>query len=124
MARTILFFADGTWQSADQKSPSNVAQLFSALGGSNISGADTDPEQERVLAVDGAPVQIARYIHGVGADSNLLASIAGGAQGIGLNAQVLRGYTFRERRVLPGDAIAWPPKSGSTGRRIAIRRMA
>ena len=105
MARTILFFADGTWQSADQKSPSNVAQLFSALGGSNISGADTDPEQERVLAVDGAPVQIARSLHGVGAESNRLASIAGGALGIGLIAQVLRGYTFLSRRVLPGDAI-------------------
>ena len=105
MPRTILFFADGTWQSADQKYPSNVVRLFSALGGSNISGGDTDPEQERVLAVNDAPVQIARYIHGVGADSNFLASVAGGALGVGLIAQVLRGYTFLSRRVLPGDAI-------------------
>lgn len=102
MSRTILFFADGTWQRARQTEPSNVATLFGALHGTNISASAGGEEQERVSG-DGA--QIARYIDGVGADGDLAQKIAGGALGIGLIAQVLRGYTFLSRRAEDGDRI-------------------
>lgn len=102
MSRTILFLADGTWQNFTQPNPSNVARLFEALAGTDIRVSSDGMERERITD-DGA--QIARYIDGVGSDGPLLQKIEGGAVGIGLIAQVLRGYTFLSRRVIEGDAV-------------------
>lgn len=106
MARNLLFFADGTWQSADNKNQSNVIKLFSSLAGNNTVGAANAREQERSYpGADGSNPHVAKYINGVGSDTNALAAAAGGVLGLGLITNVLRGYTYLSRQYQPGDAI-------------------
>lgn len=112
MAKNILFCADGTWNGddndpADSTNPSNVLKLFH-----NLDGVDTidtyglADEQERMLAgADGTPLQVAKYLHGVGDSANWLVKLIGGTLGAGLVARVVRGYTFVSRHYQPGDAI-------------------
>ena len=125
MAKTIVVCADGTWNgpAADSKvspleeaasegelhsgSVTNVAKLFTNLAG------DTTPEtlalaneQEKVLR-DAArkPVQVAKYLHGVGDSRNPIVKLLGGTMGVGLINRIVRGYTFISREWTPGDAI-------------------
>jgi len=54
---------------------------------------------------NGVPVQVAKYVHGVG-DSAKLPKIAKiGAFGAGLVARIARGYTYISRNYVPGDSI-------------------
>lgn len=114
MAKNLIFCGDGTWNGpgedepgARSGNPTNVFKLFS-----NLEGRDTPEslrladEQER-LALDaaGQPVQLAKYLHGVGDSENPLVKLLGGAFGAGLIARVVRGYTFLSRNYAPGDAI-------------------
>jgi hypothetical protein len=125
MSKTIVFCADGTWNgpddqpsSGDGNSPvgtdgcepqlTNVCKLFAWLSGdlqppgSNWGGA----EMEKSLAdSNGTPVQIAKYIHGVGDSQQLLDKVAGGAFGVGVVARIARGYTYISRNFVPGDNI-------------------
>jgi hypothetical protein len=114
MAKNIVFCADGTWNGPgeadhdDQNSPaSNVFKLFLALDG--IDDPDTArlaKEQERTLsAPDGAVLQVAKYLHGVGDSANFLARLLGGTLGVGLITRIVRGYTFVSRHYEAGDRI-------------------
>jgi len=106
MGKSILFFADGTWQGADGGSKSNVLTLFQALAGDNTLGGAKDDEQEKFWpGSDGAPAHVAKYIHGVGDGGNWWSNLVGGAFGAGLIFRVLRGYTFISRQHQPGDRI-------------------
>jgi uncharacterized protein (DUF2235 family) len=113
MSKTLIFCADGTWNSPNQAEntdhtadPTNVFKLFTWLAGADsadsIRNAD---EQERRLVSQGAPVQIAKYIHGVGDSRNPIVKLMGGTLGSGVISRVVRGYTFLARNYLPGDRI-------------------
>jgi uncharacterized protein (DUF2235 family) len=114
MPKTIVFCADGTWNgpgNADQihdgctPQLTNVCKLFGWLAGS----ADRpwgSPEMEKTLAgADAAPVQIAKYIHGVGDSQAILDKVAGGAFGVGVVARIARGYTYISRNYVAGDSV-------------------
>lgn len=108
MAKTILFFADGTWNgpgedAGGQVTGTNVFKLFAALEG--VDGAESlccANEQER--ATQDAQ-QAAKYLHGVGDSRNWLVRGLGGAVGAGLIARIVRGYTFLSRAYEPGARI-------------------
>jgi uncharacterized protein (DUF2235 family) len=110
--KNIVFCADGTWNGdsedpADITNPTNVLKLFHNLAGvDSIEQIRLADEQERVLSdQDGAVLQIAKYLHGVGDSSNWLIKLVGGTVGTGLISRVIRGYTFLSRNYQPGDQI-------------------
>ena len=113
MNKTLIFCADGTWNGPNQDddndgSPdfTNVYKLFLGLEGElspeTLRNAD---EQEKWLMYGVRPVQIAKYIHGVGDSRNPIHRIIGGAFGAGIIARIVRGYTFISRNYEDGDSI-------------------
>lgn len=113
MGKVVIFCADGTWNGPDQDddndgSPdfTNVYKLFIGLDGELATDTLLNAgEQEKSLIVSGAPVQVAKYIHGVGDSKNPIRKLMGGAFGAGIIARIVRGYTFISRNYQPGDAI-------------------
>ncbi len=114
MPKTIVFCADGTWNrpgtddNADQPSyPTNVFKTFANLAGvDSVADIRKANEQERTAADgQGAVLQIAKYLHGVGDSDNILVKLLGGAIGAGIIARIVRGYTFVSRNYVPGDLI-------------------
>src|SRR5215468_10302527 len=112
MAKNIIFCSDGTWNGPTQDGdhdrtadPTNVFKLFSNLDGSNAPETDllANEQERRLLAADGAPLQVAKYLHGVGDSNNFLVKVLGGAGGAGLITRIVRGYTFISRNYVPGD---------------------
>ncbi|WP_322030142.1 DUF2235 domain-containing protein [Paraburkholderia sp. J76] len=125
MSKTIVFCADGTWNGPDDPAGksdgdapdsvagclpelTNVCKLFAWLNG-NIVPEGTDwggIEMEKALPdASGKPIQIAKYIHGVGNSQQLLDKVAGGAFGVGVVARIARGYTYISRNFEAGDSI-------------------
>lgn len=109
--KRIVLCLDGTWNGPDAKddagatTPTNVQKVFEALKGSGPLGP-TDNEKEVSAPGDGDfPGQAAKYIHGVGDTSNVLARTLQGAVGLGLVARIVRGYTYLSREYQPGDDI-------------------
>jgi uncharacterized protein (DUF2235 family) len=113
MEKNIIFCADGTWNNPNQDhdrdeiaDPTNVYKLFLCLDGMDSPAALlTANEQEKELASDGATLQIAKYIHGVGDSRNPIGRIIGGAFGAGIISRIVRGYTFISRNYEPGAKI-------------------
>lgn len=114
MPKTIVFCADGTWNGPAAPTeedvsapPTNVFKLFSNLAGEDSPGTLLlAKEQERALAdTNGAVLQIAKYLYGVGDSSNFLVQVLGGTLGAGLITRIVRGYTFISRNYLAGDRI-------------------
>lgn len=121
MSKTIVFCADGTWNGAEEKTDgnapggatglqpglTNVCKTFAWLDGViQPNGAWGGVEMEKVLAdANGAPVQIAKYLHGVGDSKRLPDRIVGGAFGVGVVARIARGYTYISREYQAGDRI-------------------
>jgi hypothetical protein len=99
----IVFLADGTWNGPGQTNEvaqtTNVFKLFSLLDGADeLATLALAKEQERMLrSSDGALVQVAKYLHGVGDSENALVRMLGGAFGAGVIARIVRGYTFISR---------------------------
>ena len=114
MTKNVAFFSDGTWNGPGQDENAdgvpditNVLKLYNETAG-NISLATRrlENEQEKVLAdPDGATIQVAKYIHGVGDSGNALIKILGGTFGAGIVERIVRGYTFVSRNCDPGDPI-------------------
>jgi uncharacterized protein (DUF2235 family) len=114
MSKNIAFFADGTWNGPGQDDnndgipdPTNVFRLFD-----NLEGDDTpeskllqDEQEQIALGPDGLPIQISKYLHGVGDSRNVIHKIIGGGFGAGLINRIVRGYTFISRSYEPGDSI-------------------
>lgn len=113
MSKTIVFCADGTWNNPNEDEnhdqtadPTNVYKLFTGLDGT-LSPASLllADEQEKELAENGATIQVAKYLHGVGDSRNPIIKILGGAFGAGIISRVVRGYTFISRNYQAGDGI-------------------
>jgi uncharacterized protein (DUF2235 family) len=114
MSKTIVFCADGTWngpgdldQTRDGCTPqlTNVCKLFGWLQGTSDRDWGSPEMEKSLVGGDGQPVQIAKYIHGVGDSPAILAKVAGGAFGVGVVARVARGYTYISRNYESGDRI-------------------
>jgi uncharacterized protein (DUF2235 family) len=122
--KQIVFCADGTWngpgaEPADdidgasqtdadiRDGVTNVVKLFANLAGQVT--AETQAlrnEAEKVLkSADGAPVQVAKYLHGVGDSRHAVVKALGGVLGAGVIGRIVRGYTFISRNYDPGDSI-------------------
>ena len=111
MAKNVIFCADGTWNGTGgayeiaDANPTNVLKLFRNLAGYSGQVPDAAEMEITAPAERGAPEQRAKYLHGVGDTSNMLAQMAEGALGLGLICRVLRGYTYLSRNYAAGDAI-------------------
>lgn len=126
--KTIIFCADGTWNglpssndspqahsavAADTTSElgeglagcSNVYRLFDCLRGDIQAAVSDKKEQEKIFSPQNSPLQVAKYIHGVGDSSNVVQKFAEGAFGIGVVARIARGYTYISRNYNKGDTI-------------------
>jgi uncharacterized protein (DUF2235 family) len=123
--KTIIFCADGTWngpedatgesvlESADVATElttaalTNVVKLYSNLAGATLPEAIAlKNEDEKVLTdSQGAPIQVCKYLHGVGDSNNILVKFMGGIFGCGVVSRIVRGYTFISRYYEPGDDI-------------------
>ena len=121
----ILYCADGTWNGPGPLGPvddidgsasrtgegavrsTNVWKLFVDLAGTVTADTAALPsEQEKVFSgAEGLPVQVAKYMHGVGDSSNLAIKALGGLLGAGVIVRIVRGYTYISRNYVPGDAI-------------------
>lgn len=114
MPKTIVFCADGTWNSPtsdDDKDGTpeitNVYKTFLTLKGECDSKSllESD-EQEKVLkGENGSVIQVAKYINGVGSERNIANKLFGGAGGAGTINRIVRGYTFISRNYEKGDSI-------------------
>ena len=81
MSKMIVFCADGTWNGPGNPDPlhdgctpqlTNVCKLFGWLQGATDRPWGS-PEMEKVLSdASGTPIQIAKYIHGVGDSQAIL----------------------------------------------------
>ena len=121
----ILYCADGTWNGpADPDLAEDIDAAASATGEGaarttnvwkvfvDLAGAVTPEtaamprEQEKIFTGAGSvPLQVAKYMHGVGDSSNLVIKALGGVLGAGVIARIVRGYTYISRNFEPGDAI-------------------
>jgi hypothetical protein len=93
--RHLIVCCDGTWNSPDQDSPTNVRRIFNALD-------RTDRTK-----------QLSRYIPGVGTEGGLISRMVGGGFGVGLGfgpgrglaANVLEAYHWLITMYEPEDRI-------------------
>ncbi|MEV5085895.1 DUF2235 domain-containing protein, partial [Streptomyces sp. NPDC056159] len=94
--RYLIVCCDGTWNSPDQESVTNVRRLFNALD-------KTDPSK-----------QLSYYVPGVGTEGGVVSRLADGGFGVGLGfgpgrslaANVLEGYHWLITNYQPVDYIA------------------
>lgn len=109
--KNIIFCADGTWNGPTETdpnglaTPSNVQKLFENLAGQLTTPIGAEMERSSPPTSSSSIEQVAKYIHGVGDTSNVLARHIEGDFGIGLLPRLIRGYTFLSRNYEPGDAI-------------------
>lgn len=114
MAKSLVFFADGTWNAPDMDEnddhtpdPTNVYKLFLALEGalSPESIRQSDEQEKVLLESNGATVMVAKYLHGVGDSRSPIRKLLGGAFGAGVISRIVRGFTFISRNYEQGDRI-------------------
>jgi uncharacterized protein (DUF2235 family) len=121
MSKTIIYFADGTWngngESLDQPNEesfskdTNVYKLFLWLEGEAMMTEHHGPGLKSWMKVFPQPrvssaSQVAMYCHGVG-DNRWIPSerVLGGALGAGLTTRLRLGYTFISQYYKSGDKI-------------------
>jgi uncharacterized protein (DUF2235 family) len=120
MSKNIVFCADGTWNGVpkddgddleDKTVPdsgvTNVVKLFQNLSGTITPETKALVNEHEKVSSDaaGKPVQVAKYLHGVGDSKNLADKLLGGVFGIGVVSRIVRGYTFISRNYEAGDRI-------------------
>lgn len=86
MAKRLVVCCDGTWNTINQKYPTNVAEVHKA-----------------VAATGGGMRQQKHYVEGVG--NKPWSRFTGGAFGAGLSDNVLDAYRFVVRNYEPGDEL-------------------
>lgn len=97
MAKLVVCL-DGTNQTFTQPHPTNVALIFTALGGVAADAGNGSLET--------APAGVrGKYLPGVGTQGNPLLKALGSAFGDGIAEPIVRGYTFLSRSWSPGDEI-------------------
>ena len=114
-AKTIVLFADGTWNGVESDeeenptgcNPSNVLKLFRNLEGQEIAetGKPMEEAERHVQNSHGDLLQVGKYIFGVGSYENAVRKMLSGAGGAGLIGRLVRGYTFISRHYEAGDKI-------------------
>jgi len=87
MSKRLVMCCDGTWNTPDQKSPTNVTKIALA-----VANTDADGSEQRTF-----------YHWGVG--SNPGERVRGGAFGYGLSRAVLDTYRFLVQNYEPGDQL-------------------
>ncbi len=87
--KKIIICCDGTWNSPDQPTPSNVFKLKSAL-------LLADSKQIR---------QLVYYDAGIGADSDFIDKYVAGATGMGISKNIRDCYQCLVQQFQPGDQI-------------------
>ncbi|HEX3285508.1 MAG TPA: DUF2235 domain-containing protein [Mycobacterium sp.] len=87
MSKRLVLCCDGTWNSPDQKSPTNVTKVALAVAPTDASG-----REQRTF-----------YHRGVG--TNRWERLRGGAFGFGLSRNVCDAYRFLVQNFEPGDEL-------------------
>lgn len=87
MAKRLIVCCDGTWNTPDQTSPTNVDQFYRAI-------APAGPDDT---------LQLATYVPGVG--TKPWDRLVGGMFGVGLSSNVKRGYRFLVDHYEAGDDL-------------------
>lgn len=87
--KKIIICCDGTWNSPDQNTPTNVLKLKNAL-------LEQDSQQIR---------QLVFYDVGVGVDSGFINKYVGGATGMGISKNIKDCYEFLAKHYQAGDEI-------------------
>ena len=87
MSKRLVLCCDGTWNSPDQKSPTNVTKIALA-----IAPVDSAGREQRTF-----------YHRGVG--TNRWERVRGGAFGVGLSRNVQDTYRFLVQNFEPGDEL-------------------
>lgn len=87
--KKIIICCDGTWNSPEEDTPTNVLKLKNAL-------LEQDSQQVQ---------QLVFYDVGVGADSGLINKYIGGATGMGISKNVRDCYEFLAQNYQAGDEI-------------------
>jgi hypothetical protein len=88
--RQLIVCCDGTWNTPEDESVTNVRRLFNAL-------ADVDERGNE---------QLCYYQPGVGTDGRALNRLLGAATGIGLSRNIMDAYHWLTTRYTTGDRIA------------------
>jgi hypothetical protein len=88
--RHLIVCCDGTWNTPEQPSVTNVKRLFDAL-------ADKDGKKND---------QLRHYSPGVGTEGDVLARLKGGATGADLDGKIIGAYHWLMTTYQPGDSIA------------------
>ena len=78
MAKRLIFYSDGTWNTPDQPNPTNVRKLYLATAPHSTDGNR----------------QVPAYDPGVGTEGNRFQRWLGGFSGTGLDKNILDGYRF------------------------------
>jgi len=138
MAKRIIFCADGTWSgpakqtgvepmdgddAAGEIPPdgvTNVVKLFENLDGAITAETKAlQNEHEKVLSdAAGNPLQVAKYLHGVGDSKNLLIKLLGGALGLGVIGRIVRGYTSSRATMSQGTKFTSRVSAAVLTRRV------
>jgi uncharacterized protein (DUF2235 family) len=88
--RNLVVCCDGTWNTPEQPSVTNVFRLRNALGEKDAEGNQ----------------QLSYYQSGVGTRGGLLPWLLGGISGVGLSHDVMGAYRWLTATYEPGDRIA------------------
>jgi len=88
--RYLIACCDGTWNTPEMESVTNVRRLYNALEEKTADGHD----------------QLGYYQSGVGTERRLLSRLMGGGFAVGLSHHVLDAYHWLTTRYEPGDRIA------------------
>ena len=105
--KRIVVLFDGTWNGPEAGlSQTNVFKLFTALAGGLLC-QEAMPRVKSLRSEQGALLQVAAYIHGVGDLSKWRKGtrLVEGATGLGLRDRVIAGYNFVRARHVPGDEV-------------------
>lgn len=94
--RLVLMF-DGTWDEKDDWT--NVARMAEAID----CVADNEVEEAQNSDVEPKPVQLVKYLEGVG--TAWFGKLLGGSFGYGLSEIIEEGYLWLSNQYLPGDEI-------------------
>lgn len=114
MSKSIVFFADGTWNGTDvdenedgTPEQTNVLRLYHSVEGEeSLSSLRLQNEAEKIaIGTTSIPIQVSKYLHGVGDSRNPIKKVLGGAFGSGIVSRIVRGYTFISRNYEVGDKI-------------------
>jgi uncharacterized protein (DUF2235 family) len=87
LSKRLIVFCDGTWNTAEQKSPTNVTKVWHALAREDAAGTEQ------------------RSFYHVGVGTSRSERIRGGAFGFGLSRNVRDTYRFIVDNFEPGDEL-------------------